>query len=180
MLTNTRTVLRSLDVTGWASTTIYLVVVGVGLAAVAIAFAFAKLRNGEFDRVVDEEAPTAVPPGRALDGSQAGEHPEVRDEGAGGDRLVAGLRRRPGGWPTGARSVVGLLLWSRNLALVDGQPQLLVLAGTAFACRGAEQAQRRPRRPHGVELACQPRSARARTGRRSVSCGAAEALVVRR
>jgi uncharacterized membrane protein YfcA len=58
VLTNTRTVLRSLDVTGWASTTIYLVVVGVWAAAVAIAFA--KLRNGEFDRAaVDEEAPTA-------------------------------------------------------------------------------------------------------------------------
>ena len=58
VLTNTRTILRSLDVTGWASTTIYLVVVGVWAAAVAIAFA--KLRNGEFDRAaVDEEAPTA-------------------------------------------------------------------------------------------------------------------------
>ena len=61
---NTRTVLRSLDVTGWASTTIYLVVAGIWAAAVAIAFA--KLRNGEFDReVVDEEAPTATrEPGR--------------------------------------------------------------------------------------------------------------------
>ena len=59
VLTNTRTILRSLDVTGWASTTIYLVVVGVWAAAVAIAFA--KLRNGEFDRAaVDEEAPTAA------------------------------------------------------------------------------------------------------------------------
>lgn len=58
VLTNTRTVLRSLDVSGWASTTIYLVVVGVWAAAVAIAFG--KLRNGEFDRAaVDEEAPTA-------------------------------------------------------------------------------------------------------------------------
>ncbi len=58
VLTNTRTILRSLDVTGWASTTIYLVVVGVWAAAVAIAFA--KLRNGELDRAaVDEEAPTA-------------------------------------------------------------------------------------------------------------------------
>ncbi len=58
VLTNTRTILRSLDVTGWASTTIYLVVVGVWAAAVAIAFA--KLRNGEFDcAAVDEEAPTA-------------------------------------------------------------------------------------------------------------------------
>ena len=58
VLTNTRTILRSLDVTGWASTTIYLVVVGVWAAAVAIAFA--KLRNGEFDRAaVDEEPPTA-------------------------------------------------------------------------------------------------------------------------
>ena len=34
VLTNTRTILRSLDVTGWASTTIYLVVVGVWAAAV--------------------------------------------------------------------------------------------------------------------------------------------------
>jgi uncharacterized protein len=58
VLTNTRTILRSLDVTGWASTTVYLVVVGVWAAAVAIAFA--KLRNGEFDRdAVAEDAPTA-------------------------------------------------------------------------------------------------------------------------
>jgi uncharacterized membrane protein YfcA len=58
VLTNTRTILRSLDVTGWAGTTIDLVVVGVWAAAVAIAIA--KLRNGEFDRAsVDEEAPTA-------------------------------------------------------------------------------------------------------------------------
>jgi uncharacterized protein len=62
VLTNTRTILRSLDVTGWASTTIYLFIVGVWVAAVAIAIA--KLRNGEFEpAAVDEHAePTDAQP----------------------------------------------------------------------------------------------------------------------
>jgi uncharacterized membrane protein YfcA len=55
VLTNTRTILRALDVTGWASTTIYLFIVGIWVAAVAIAIA--KLRNGEFaDAAIDENA----------------------------------------------------------------------------------------------------------------------------
>ena len=57
VLTNARTILRSLDVTGWASTTIYLVIVGIWVASVAIAVA--KLRNGEFEpAAVHEERPT--------------------------------------------------------------------------------------------------------------------------
>jgi uncharacterized membrane protein YfcA len=58
VLTNTRTILRSLDVTGWASTTIYLVVVGVWAASVRIAVA--KLRNGEFDRDAVHEEPAVT------------------------------------------------------------------------------------------------------------------------
>lgn len=44
VLTNTRTILRALDVTGWASTTIYLFVIGIWVAAVAIAIS--KFRSG--------------------------------------------------------------------------------------------------------------------------------------
>jgi uncharacterized protein len=58
VLTNTRTILRSLDVTGWASTTIYLVVIGVWAASVAIAIA--KLRNGEFARDAVHEEPAVT------------------------------------------------------------------------------------------------------------------------
>jgi uncharacterized protein len=58
VLTNTRTILRALDVTGWASTTIYLFIVGIWVASVAIAIA--KLRNGEFaPAAVDEHAEAA-------------------------------------------------------------------------------------------------------------------------
>jgi uncharacterized protein len=58
VLTNTRTILRALDVTGWASTTIYLFIVGVWVASVAIAIS--KLRNGEFaPAAVDEHAEPA-------------------------------------------------------------------------------------------------------------------------
>jgi uncharacterized protein len=56
VLTNTRTILRALDVTGWASTTIYLFIVGVWVASVAIAIA--KLRNGEFEPAAVHERPT--------------------------------------------------------------------------------------------------------------------------
>lgn len=45
ILTNTRTILRALDITGWASTTIYLFVVGVWVAAVAVAVS--KFRGAE-------------------------------------------------------------------------------------------------------------------------------------
>ncbi len=55
VLTNTRTILRVLDVSGWASTTIYLFIVGIWVAAVAIAIA--KLRNGEFAPAAVEEEP---------------------------------------------------------------------------------------------------------------------------
>ncbi len=58
VLTNTRTILRSLEVTGWASTTIYLFVVGIWVASVAIAVS--KLRSGEFaPAAVDEHAEPA-------------------------------------------------------------------------------------------------------------------------
>jgi uncharacterized membrane protein YfcA len=54
VLTNTRTILRALEVGGWASTTIYLVLTGAWVGAVAIAIA--RVRNGSVPReaVVDE------------------------------------------------------------------------------------------------------------------------------
>lgn len=55
VLTNTRTILRALDVTGWASTTVYLFVVGIWVASVAIAIG--KLRNGEFEPAAVHEHP---------------------------------------------------------------------------------------------------------------------------
>ena len=55
VLTNTRTILRALDVTGWASTTIYLFIVGIWVASVAIAIA--KLRNGELEPTAAEPKP---------------------------------------------------------------------------------------------------------------------------
>ena len=58
VLTNTRTILRALDVSGWASTTIYLFVVGIWVASVAIAIS--KLRSGQFEpAAVDEDAESA-------------------------------------------------------------------------------------------------------------------------
>ena len=59
VLTNTRTILRALDVLrSSASTTIYLFIVGVWVASVAIAIA--KLRNGEFEpAAVDENVEPA-------------------------------------------------------------------------------------------------------------------------
>jgi uncharacterized protein len=58
VFTNTRTILRALDVSGWASTTIYLFIVGVWVAAVAIAIA--KLRNGEFAPAAVEGQPAVT------------------------------------------------------------------------------------------------------------------------
>ncbi|HZG90088.1 MAG TPA: sulfite exporter TauE/SafE family protein [Pseudonocardia sp.] len=54
VLTNTRTILRALEVGGWASTTIHLVLTGAWVGAVAIAIA--RVRNGSVPReaVVDE------------------------------------------------------------------------------------------------------------------------------
>ncbi len=54
VFTNTRTILRALEVSDWASTTIYLVITGVWAAAVAIAIA--RVRNGSVPReaVIDE------------------------------------------------------------------------------------------------------------------------------
>jgi len=54
VFTNTRTILRALDVTDWAATTIYLFIAGVWVAAIAIAVA--RVRNGSVPReaVVDE------------------------------------------------------------------------------------------------------------------------------
>ncbi|MEJ3652665.1 sulfite exporter TauE/SafE family protein [Actinomycetes bacterium KLBMP 9759] len=47
IVTNTRTILRALDITGWASTTVYLVVVGAWAAAIAVAVS--KLRKSTKD-----------------------------------------------------------------------------------------------------------------------------------
>ncbi|WP_308190320.1 sulfite exporter TauE/SafE family protein [Pseudonocardia sp. TRM90224] len=55
ILTNTRTILRALDITGWGSTTVYLVVVGAWAAAIAIAVS--KLR-----KTTKEAAPVAEEP----------------------------------------------------------------------------------------------------------------------
>jgi uncharacterized membrane protein YfcA len=54
VLTNTRTILRALDVTDWAANTIYLFIAGVWVAAVAIAIA--RVRRGDVPRaaVVDD------------------------------------------------------------------------------------------------------------------------------
>ncbi len=57
ILTNARTIMRALDVSGGASTTIYLFIVGVWVAAVAIAVA--KFRSGPRETVGD---PTADQP----------------------------------------------------------------------------------------------------------------------
>jgi hypothetical protein len=53
VLTNTRTILRALDISGWASTTTYLFVVGIWVAAVAIAVS--KFRNADREPVGEPE-----------------------------------------------------------------------------------------------------------------------------
>jgi hypothetical protein len=54
VFTNTRTILRALDVTDWAANTIYAFIVGVRVVAVTIAIA--RVRRGTLPReaVVDE------------------------------------------------------------------------------------------------------------------------------